>query len=566
MTRSLARKPLSDRRQREAFLDLARTLIHHERGGLEEIDLLEEISRMLRDLFHCAAVQVWFGQEPNCFRFGVGRRERGGFLPSPVESCRLARICRSVQSGSLDPSLGGYAKNGSLWIEDLWKVPLHPAEPGTEAQMLGDSLDHSWRSLAIIPFGDDQEGALILAGPQPAWFKSEEVPFLVDIARTIGAGIALQRRQDALGERVKELTCLYGLSTLAQRRELPLSELLQEVAELIPPAWRYPEFAHCRITFSGEVFESREFEESRLRQGANIFVKGEHQGGIDVFYSEEVPRGDEESPFLPEERNLIEGLAREVSLMIERRQLDKDREGLWEQLRHMDRLATIGQLTANVAHELNEPLCGILGLAQLAIKDQELPPQAKRDIKKIIASSLQARDVVRGLLGFSRSAPVRKVSVALNRIVEDAIDLFKARCARAKVTIHRELDPDLPKMSADPSQIHQVLVNLIVNAIQSMPNGGRLTLGTCLHGEKIQLSVEDSGIGMNDDTLRQIFVPFFTTKEVGLGTGLGMCIVHSIVTSHGGTIAVKSRSGEGSSFTIEFQREDPEGILERFHE
>jgi len=289
-------------------------------------------------------------------------------------------------------------------------------------------------------------------------------------------------------------------------------------------------------------------------------------GGIEVFYSEEVPRVDEASPFLPEERNLIEGLAREVSLMIERRQLDKDRETLWEQLRHMDRLATIGQLTTNVAHELNEPLCGILGLAQLAIKDQELPPQAKRDIRKIIASSLQARDVVKGLLGFSRPTPVRKVSVALNRVVEDVIDLFKVRCARAKITIQRELDPDLPKISADPSQIHQVLVNLIVNAIQAMPEGGKLTLGTRLSRERIQFSIDDSGIGMNDDTLRQIFVPFFTTKEVGLGTGLGMCIVQSIVTSHGGTIAVQSKSGEGSRFTIEFPREDPAGSLERSHE
>jgi two-component system NtrC family sensor kinase len=564
LARRWARKPLSDRILREVFLNLTKTLIRYENGGLREGDLLNEVSRMLFALFQCEAVEIWFGREPSWCRYATRREGSGGYQPPPPEACQLARMCRSVMSGRVDPDLLEYTKTGSLWIEDLLKVmPCHAKL--CEGTGLAACPARSWRSLAVMPLGDKQGGALILSGPEAAWFRPKELPFLVDIAQTIGMGIAIEQRQEALGERVKELTCLFGLSRLAQRKELPLFDLLQKVAELVPPAWQYPEFAHCRITFGGEVFESADFQESLLRQGADFHVKGEPRGGIEVFYDAEAQRAEGGSPFLPEEWQLIEGLARDVSSIIERRQLDRDREDLWEQLRHMDRLATIGQLTTSVAHELNEPLCSILGLSQLAIKDQELSPQAKRDIRKIIASSLHARDVVKGLLEFSRPTPARRTSVALNRILDDVVDLFKARCARAKVTILRELDPFLQRIVVDPSHVHQILVNLVVNAIQAMPEGGRLTLGTRMNGERVQLSVGDSGVGMNDNTLRQVFVPFFTTKEVGQGTGLGLGIVRNLVTIHGGTIAVESQVGTGSRFIIEFPGEVTEGLEECPH-
>ena len=112
------------------------------------------------------------------------------------------------------------------------------------------------------------------------------------------------------------------------------------------------------------------------------------------------------------------------------------------------------------------------------------------------------------------------------------------------------LSPDLPMINADPSQMHQVVVNLVVNAIQAMPKGGKLVLKTASADDYVSLIVEDTGIGMNEDVLKKMFIPFFTTKDVGQGTGLGLSVVHGIVTSHGGSIRAESKVNQGSRFEI----------------
>jgi len=239
-----------------------------------------------------------------------------------------------------------------------------------------------------------------------------------------------------------------------------------------------------------------------------------------------------------------------VALIIERRQADEDRLSLQEQLRHADRLATIGQLAAGVAHELNEPLGNILGFAQLVKKSSGIPEQAGHDIDKIIAASLHAREVIRKLMLFARQMPPKKTSVNLNKIVEDGLYFLESRCARAGINLVRSLASDLPEITADPSQLHQVLVNLIVNSIQAMPEGGNLVIRTCFDNSHVCLVVEDTGTGMSDEVLRQIFIPFYTTKEIDQGTGLGLPVVHGIVTAHRGSITVESKVNCGTRFEI----------------
>jgi signal transduction histidine kinase len=119
------------------------------------------------------------------------------------------------------------------------------------------------------------------------------------------------------------------------------------------------------------------------------------------------------------------------------------------------------------------------------------------------------------------------------------------------IELVRDLAPDLPEVHADPSQINQVLVNLVINALQAMPSGGRLTLRTVHHPDQVSLIVEDTGMGMDEEVLKKIFTPFFTTKDVGQGTGLGLPVVHGIVTSHGGSIQVESQVNRGTRFEIQ---------------
>ena len=146
--------------------------------------------------------------------------------------------------------------------------------------------------------------------------------------------------------------------------------------------------------------------------------------------------------------------------------------------------------------------------------------------------------------------PPQKMQVGLNRVVEDAIYFFRARCAKEGIEVECMFDPDLQEIVADPAQLNQVVVNLVVNASQAMPKGGTLTVRTEAGDRGVLLTVEDTGTGMDAETVEKIFVPFFTTKDVGEGTGLGLPVAHGIVTSHGGSITVDSEIDRGTRFEI----------------
>ncbi len=352
-----------------------------------------------------------------------------------------------------------------------------------------------------------------------------------------------------LRERVKELSCLYAIARIAGEPGLSLGSILERIANLLPPAWQYTEIASGQIVLDGDEFLSGGFDDRGARQSAPILVNGERRGQVEVIYREERPELDE-GPFLTEERNLIDAVAGQVALIIERKLAGEEREQLQEQLRHADRLATIGQLAAGVAHELNEPLAGILGFAQLARKAPGLPEPVAGDLDKIVKASLHAREVVKKLMLFARQSPLEKAEADLNRLVEEGLYFVESRCLKAGVELVRELADGMPRLVVDKGQLHQVLVNLVVNAVQAMPDGGRLVIRTAVDGQEAVLAVTDTGGGMDETTRKRMFVPFFTTKDVNEGTGLGLAVVHGIVSSHGGTIRVESEPGRGTTVEI----------------
>jgi len=354
-----------------------------------------------------------------------------------------------------------------------------------------------------------------------------------------------------LRERVKELSCLYAIARIAGEPGLSLGGILERIADLLPPAWQYPEIASGRIVLDDQPYSSRGFDSQGPRQSAPIWVNGERRGLVEVIYCEERPELDE-GPFLTEERSLIDAVAGQVSLIIERRLAGDEQALLQEQLRHADRLATIGQLAAGVAHELNEPLANILGFAQLAHKAPGLPVSVDADLDKIVKASLHAREVVKKLMLFARQSPAEMAEADLTRLVEEGLYFVESRCLKAGVELVRELGSEMPRLVVDQGQLHQVLVNLVVNAVQAMPGGGRLVIRTAVDGDEAVLAVADNGQGMDEETQKRMFVPFFTTKDVNEGTGLGLAVVHGIVTSHGGTIRVESEQGCGTTMEVRF--------------
>ena len=273
------------------------------------------------------------------------------------------------------------------------------------------------------------------------------------------------------------------------------------------------------------------------------------RGTVEVAYLEPRPELDE-GPFLAEERRLLDSVAREIALTLERRQAEAEQARLQEQLRHADRLATIGKLAAGVAHELNEPLTGILGFAELLKDVPGMPAQAVGDLARIESAALHARDVVRKLLLFARQITPKAGRVAINRLVQEVLAFFEARLREHAIVVDTALSGDVPDFPGDESQIRQVIMNLVVNAIHAMPAGGHLTLTTLCRGGEILLSVRDSGPGIPANIREKIFLPFFTTRDVDQGTGLGLSVAHGIVRAHRGRIMVGGREGEGAEFTV----------------
>lgn len=385
----------------------------------------------------------------------------------------------------------------------------------------------------------------------------DEVRALQDSAQALGFAVTSFRFQGDLRERVKELTCLYGIAKLAANPTVPIEGLLAGIVEFLPPAWQYPDITSARIEVDGRTYATPSYEVGPHHQIADIVVAGARRGFVEVSYTREV-QSFGLSPFLKWESRLIDAVAHQAALIIERRQHEEERQKLQEQLLHADRLATIGQLTAGVAHELNEPLANILGFAQLTLKDDSLPDQIASDIKRIETASFHAREVIRKLMFFSRQMPQRSVRVDLSRLVEDGLYFLSSRCTKAGVELVQELAGDLPEIMVDPSQVNQVLVNVVVNAIQAMPDGGTLTVRTSMEGDHVLLNVGDTGHGMTQEVKRQIFLPFFTTKDVDQGTGLGLAVVHGIIDSFGGEIDVKTQVGEGTRITIRIPRGEAE--------
>ena len=562
----------------EDFRTLSHRILHYANRGVPAIDFLREVSKMLMDFSGCDAVELRLKEGDNYSRCEARRRakqffrfeiipraqyEDGESISGSQKDSDLERLCNYIVHGHVDSSLPFFTKNGSFWTGNT-QNPLN-FRPNTNGEERPHSLriGGHYRSLTIIPLlvGNENIGLLQLKSKRGDYFTEDEIELYEGIAQNLGVAVVNQRVQAASRERVKELTCLYSMAQVTERPGISLQEILQCIVELLPQAWQYPEIAFGRITLDGVSYSTPGFRESRQKQSADIVVRDKRRGVVEVVYTERKPELDE-GPFLKEERNLIEAIARQAALIIERREAEEDKSKLQDQLRHADRLATIGQLAAGVAHELNEPLGNILGFAQLAKKCPGLPGQAEKDIEQIVSASLHAREIIRKLLLSARQMPPEMTQVNLNQVVEDGLYLLEARCAKEGIELVRSLSPDLPEITADPAQLNQVLVNLVVNSLQVMPEGGRLTVGTLVRKGHVLLIVEDTGIGMSEEVMNQIFIPFFTTKDVDQGTGLGLAVVHGIVTSHRGSIKVESKVGRGTRFEVRLPVTESQDVKE----
>ncbi|HSE58829.1 MAG TPA: PAS domain S-box protein [Nitrospiraceae bacterium] len=219
------------------------------------------------------------------------------------------------------------------------------------------------------------------------------------------------------------------------------------------------------------------------------------------------------------------------------------------QLRRTERIAELGTLASGMAHEIGTPMNVILGRAEYLLQKTS-DESMKKGLSTIITQVERITRVMNQLLAFARRKPRERCPVDLKELIEDGLDMFHERLSRQRIAVEQTVDESLPTIVADRDQLMQVLINLIVNSLHAMDQGGTLRLVAAKAGHQVLLEISDTGQGIPPDVLSKVFDPFFTTKEFGKGTGLGLTVVKGIVEEHGGTISVGSRVGEGTTITI----------------
>jgi len=226
-----------------------------------------------------------------------------------------------------------------------------------------------------------------------------------------------------------------------------------------------------------------------------------------------------------------------------------------EDLIQAEKLTSLGQMAASIAHEVNNPLAGVLIYAQLLAKkinsDNISKESALDYLSKMDSELTRSTRLIRNLLDFARQSPPTLREVNLNDVVNRALDLAAHSAELQHIQVIKEFSPSLPELMADFDQLQQVCTNLVLNAIQAMPEGGRLTLRTSADQDgQLKIEVQDTGCGISQENMRKLFTPFFTTKGRGKGVGLGLAVAYGIIQRHQGRIEVQSKEEEGTTFTI----------------
>ncbi len=396
----------------------------------------------------------------------------------------------------------------------------------------------------------------------------------------------LQKSHDTLGQRIKEIKCLYSISNLAGEMGISLEEILQETLEIIPPSWQYPSITSAKIVVEGQEFNTANFQNTVWLQNSDIVIKGQKIGSVEVYYLEEKPESDE-GPFMREERDLINTIGIQLGRIIENKQaeeaLAKRTQELSDALDHLkttqrqlvesEKMASLGRLVAGIAHEINTPI-GIGVTAASTLADRTTETVTAYDNKQLKGSALKAyfntAQISSNLVlnNLNRAAELiqsfkqvavdqsnlEKRSFAVKKYLQDILISLKPHLKKTPHQITVNGDEQI-EINTYPGAFSQIMTNLVMNSLRhAYPKGetGNLCFELKLDSEHLIVEYSDDGCGIPPENLAKIFEPFFTTARAQGGTGLGLHIVFNLVTQKlNGTIRCESALGQGTTFFIE---------------
>ncbi|WP_271406862.1 sensor histidine kinase [Tenacibaculum soleae] len=358
--------------------------------------------------------------------------------------------------------------------------------------------------------------------------------------------------EDKLKERIKELTCLYNVSSLIQKNDFTnVDELLKGIALSVKSSVRYPDNAFVEVETNDYTFftETKKLDTIFIISKINVFDK--IYGSIKIGYLKEE---FSQNFFLEEEKQLLNKIAVEIGGLFERKQIEEKNILAKRQIERVDRLSILGEITAGIAHELNTPLANILGFSELLKERFENNKDAIEDLNKVVNSAVYSREVVKKLMFFSCEMPQQMEVVNCLPIIKEAISLLSPNFRKKNIENELSFNKENIQLKVDKIQLTQVVFNLIINAIYFSPVKGKIKTIIEETKEDVILKISDEGVGIPLSISESIFNPFFTTKPVGEGSGLGLSVVHGIVKSHKGTIKHVQNTPKGTTFVINFPK------------
>jgi PAS domain S-box-containing protein len=385
-----------------------------------------------------------------------------------------------------------------------------------------------------------------------------------------GRELVLLDRADQLGRQLSSAVENMQLLDEVIRSRRELENTFDSIADLVAVSDRRGRIVHANLAFANRVGASRR---QLVDRPLADYIGPDLQRWLAEHESPSRPRRDEPTTremtdpvlkgrFIVTITDLINQEREQVGSVVVARdltpqnRLEAEREELRKRLTQSEKLAALGQFVAGIAHELNNPLQGVLGHLELMRTTGAFPKQLRQEVQTIYREADRAAKIVRNLLVFAGSRRLVRRRVSLNAVLQRVVALRAAACRAADIEVVRHYDDRLPRVMSDPLLLHQAFLNIVMNAEQAVAAAGRagriiITTSVARSGDRIIATVRDTGHGIPPDVLSRIFEPFYTTKEVGKGTGLGLAIAYGIVQEHGGQIVAANHPEGGALFTVE---------------
>jgi signal transduction histidine kinase len=422
----------------------------------------------------------------------------------------------------------------------------------------------------IVPLSDDDFTALLTV-PLRGTRRALGTIVFEGVRVEAGGELDLLDRADELGRQLSSAVENMQLLDDVMRSRRELENTFDSISHLVAVSDTHGHIVHVNQAFATRVAQKREDLLNRplsdylgpelvewLARHKSMPPRPGGESAVTCEVFDPVLKG----PFMVTVTDLLNQEREPVGSVIVARdltpqtRLEAEREELRKRLTQSEKLAALGQFVAGIAHELNNPLQGVLGHLELLRTTGAFPKLLRREVQVIYREADRAAKIVRNLLVFAGSRRLALRSVSLNVVLQKVLSLRAAAHRAADIEVVRHYDDRLPRVKSDPLLLHQVFLNMVMNAehaIAAAGGDGRIEIATSVapSGDRIIATVRDTGVGIPEDTLSRIFEPFYTTKEVGKGTGLGLAIAYGIVQEHGGQILAANHADGGAVFTVE---------------